>query len=132
MKDDANNPLDVLIKNLIKEDTIERPSLNFSEAVMSRIEILKENKVTVYKPLISKWGWTVVVSLCVTVLFYVLFFGNQSESMVWFNTLDFSVIGDVISGFRLSKVGMYSVLLFGIMFCVQISFLKQHFEKRIE
>ncbi|WP_242205658.1 hypothetical protein [Aestuariivivens insulae] len=132
MNGNADKYLDDLAKKVINESVEESPSFNFTNAVMSKVEALNENRVIVYKPLISKTGWGFIVLVCLAVLCYALFSGNPTETLVWFDKIDFSFVSNTLSGLKLSKTAMYSIVLFGFMFCIQIPILKHHFDKRFD
>jgi len=135
MKDNVDNYLDDLAKKVIKDTAIETPSFNFTDAVMSKVSKLSVNKSTIYKPLISKTTWVFVSIVFLVVIFYTLSFGTQTESSSWLSKIDFSVLSTkevLLPSFKISKTFMYAFVLFGIMFCIQIPFLKHHFNKQYE
>jgi len=135
MKDNVDNYLDDLAKKVIKDTAIETPSFNFTDAVMSKVSKLSVNKSTIYKPLISKTTWVFVSIVFLAVIFYTLSFGTQTESSSWLSKIDFSVLSTkevLLPSFKISKTFMYAFVLFGIMFCIQIPFLKHHFNKQYE
>ncbi|WP_298236888.1 hypothetical protein [uncultured Algibacter sp.] len=136
MKEQEDNYLDNFAKKIIRNSVVETPSFNFTEDVMSRVSELSKSSVIAYEPLISKKSWIVIgVSLMVLVLY--LLFGNQLETSNWFGMLDFSVISNnainnVFSGITISKTFGYAIIFFCLMFCIQIPFLKHHFNQRLE
>ena len=132
MKENANNHLDDLTKKIIKDTAIERPSFNFTNIVMAKVNVLADNKAIVYRPLISKVGWFFVIGLFVAVLIYTLFFGNQTEGLDLFDKVDFSLLSNYLPDFKFSKTVTYSIVLFGLMLSIQIPILKHHFDKRFE
>lgn len=137
MQDKTDKNLDNLTKKVIKSGALESPSFNFTDAVMSQVKALDKNQLTVYKPLISKKMWALILVSFLSILVYILFFGTQTEPSGWLSTVDFSAltnnsVSNSLSSFKLSKTVMYTIVLFGIMFCIQIPFLKNHFDKRFE
>lgn len=137
MKDNADKYLNDLTKKVFKEASIETPSFNFNEAVMSQVKVLSKSNVTVYKPLISKITWTLILVGFLAITIYVLFYGNQTDSVSWLSKLDFSFFSNnsvlnTLSSLKLSKTLTYAVVFFGLMFCIQIPFLKHHFNQRFE
>lgn len=137
MQDKTDKYLDDLTKKVIKIGSIESPSFNFTDTVMSQVEALNKNQSIVYKPLISKKTWTLILVGFLSILVYILFFGTQTESSGWLSKIDFSTlsnnrVSNSLSSFKLSKTFMYAIVLFGIMICIQIPFLKNHFDKRFE
>ena len=131
MKEEVNKELNEFIKKIVKESPTESPSFDFTETVMSRITKLNESKVTVYRPLISKLIWVFVVILFLSLLIYALLFGNETESLGWFDTLNYGFIADSFSGLEISKTTLYGITFFTVMLCLQIPLLKQHFDKHL-
>lgn len=140
MEDKANNNLEEIVNKVMKEASVESPSFNFTNSVMAEVNMLARSKSIVYKPLISKSTWIIILTSFVALLIYFVFFNTQTElspSPNWFNTFDFSVLSNskasnVISNFSVPKVFAYAIILFGGMLCIQVPFLKNHFNKRLE
>lgn len=137
MKENADNFLDDLAKKVMKEAPIESPSFNFTDAVMLQVEALNKNQATVYKPLISKKTWVLILVSFLSIIIYIMFFGTQTETSGWLSKIDFSALSNnklsyTLPSFKTSKIVIYAVVLFGIMFTIQIPFLKHHFNKRLE
>jgi len=136
MEDKETNYLDDLTRRVIKKTTIESPSFNFTDSVMSKVNALHESRATVYKPLISKMAWVLIGFGVLALVLYILFFGNKIETSNWIQSIDFSVLSNInmniLPSFSISKTVTYSVLFFGLMFCIQIPLLKNHFDKRFE
>ncbi|MCF7560371.1 hypothetical protein L3X39_06930 [Sabulilitoribacter multivorans] len=137
MSENVNKYLDDLSKKVIKGSDIESPSFNFTNLVMSQIEILNKKQTIAYKPLISRTTWVLISIGVLAIIIYVLFFSNPTEGSSWLSQLDFSLLSDnkisnTIPDFKLSKTLMYAVVLFGLMICIQVPLLKNHFDKRFE
>ncbi|HEX9601326.1 MAG TPA: hypothetical protein VF985_07550 [Mariniflexile sp.] len=141
MNEQTDKYLDQLAKKVMKDAPLETPSFNFTDTVMSQVSALSYKKVTEYKPLISKTGWVFILVGILILVFFVLF-GNQTSSSGWSNTIDFSMLSNntmtqalsnfKIPSFTISKTSTYAIVLFGVMLCIQISFLKHHFNQRFE
>lgn len=136
---DEDKYLDDLTKKIIKDTPLESPSFDFTNTVMSQINNLSDSMVTVYKPLISRTAWVLIGFVFLALILYVIFFSNQTETSPsgWLNTIDFSQLSNnklsnILSSFTMSKTFTYAFVLFGVMMCVQISFIKHHFNKRLE
>ena len=128
--------LEDLTKKMIKETSIKSPSVDFTLSVMSQVSELKSSSIT-YKPLISKWGWLFITMMSLLLFGYILFTTNSTGSSSILSSLDFSILYknklfDTLSNFSMSKTFIYAVVLFGLMFSIQISLLKNHFNKRYE
>lgn len=136
MEEKENKYLENLSETVIGKEAIESPSFNFTDAVMSKVNALEESAVIVYKPLISKQSWVLIILGILIMVLYILFFGNNTESSSWIQSLDFSILSsinmDALPSLSISKTFTYAVLFFGLMICVQIPLLKNHFDKRFE
>ncbi|GAA4816565.1 hypothetical protein [Litoribaculum gwangyangense] len=137
MNENANKYLDDLSKKVMAHGKVESPSFNFTDAVMSKIETLSKNQATIYKPLISKRMWFLILVGFLALFSYGLFSGNNEESIGWLNKIDFSIlsnnnISNTLSSFKFSKTLMYALVFFGSMICLQIPILKHYFNKRLE
>lgn len=134
MQDNADKYLDDLTRKVMKVASIEKSSFNFTDTVMSQVNELSKSNVTVYKPLISKKTWILIsVGFLATIIYLII--KGESNTTSWLSTVDYSVISNnrltnIISNFAISKTVSYGILLFGLMFCVQIPFLKHHFNQR--
>lgn len=141
MNEQTDKYLDQLAKKVMKDVPLEKPSFNFTNTVMSQVSGLNHNKVIAYKPLISKTGWIFILVGILILVFFVLF-GNQTSSSGRLNTIDFSMFSNnavaqalsnfKIPSFTISKTLTYAIVLFGVMVCIQIPFLKHHFNQRFE
>ena len=136
MEKHLDKKLDELTNRMMQDSSLEKPSFNFTDAVMQKIEIASKNKITDYKPLISKpiWG---LISLSFFVVLYMIVSTSTSSDSTFFNTLNFDTLFDnqitkSFSSVSFSKTVMYTITLFGLMLCVQIPILKNYFDKRFE
>ena len=137
MQNKRDKYLDDLAKKIIKIGSTENPSFNFTDAVMAQVRALSKNHITDYKPLISKKMWILILVSFLSIMVYILFFGTQTEPSGLLSKIDFSMltnnrVSNSLSSFKLSKTVMYAVVLFGMMFTIQIPFLKHYFNKRFE
>lgn len=136
MNQQEDKYLDHLAKKVMKEAYLESPSFNFTDAVISQIEALETNTATIYKPLISKTGWSLISAVLLGVIFYAIFGANTADSG-WLSRVDLSVLSNfkvtnLLSGVEIPKTVTYAVVLFGLMLSVQILFLKRHLNKQFE
>lgn len=136
MKENADKHLDDLSRKIIGKSTVESPSFEFTQTIMSKISALGTTKATTYVPLISKKMWLLISVGMFSVVGYVLF-GASNNNSKWLdylnlnNYINFSVM-DIFSDFNVSKTMFYIALLFGIMFAIQIPILKHQLNKRLE
>ena len=132
----TDKQIDDLAKKMMSSSGLEKPSVNFTANIMSQIEAIKSISVLDSKPLISKTAWF-GIAIAVIGLFAYSFFNTSTESLGLFENVDLSFISnnkisELLSSFTISKTVLYSVLLFGIMFSIQIPLLKNYLDKRYE
>ncbi len=135
MNEKVDKQIEKLVERSMKTQSLESPSSNFTSVVMDQVLALNKSKVTIYKPLISKPMWFALFVVALLVVSYIIFGMNTTET-AWLNFIDLSFITDnklsnTLSGFKVSKTVMYSVVLFGIMLFIQVPILKSYFDKRI-
>ncbi|MBI9037347.1 MAG: hypothetical protein JEY97_04370 [Bacteroidales bacterium] len=74
MEKDINNRDDCL-KNLIKKSTNEKPSIDFTEKIMQKIEAgIETESIENYEKSYQKWWWLLVVISTVTLFSFLLMF----------------------------------------------------------
>ncbi|TDY14294.1 hypothetical protein [Meridianimaribacter flavus] len=136
MKENENKYVEAFTDKVLKDTKLESPSFDFTDAVMSQVEAIQYSKATRYKPLISKPVWVVISIGFLSFVAYLLFQKNTKSSSEWFTNIDFSLVFDnaltkLFSNLQFSNIFVYAMLLFAIMLCVQISWLKNYFDKRL-
>ena len=134
MKKHTEQHLDKLAKKAMKSSLLESPSSDFTATIMKQIEPIKLGASTVYKPLISKYGWFAIIAILIGISVYVMF-GNV-ESSALLETIDYSIISnnkvtDALSGFTISKTLMYAIGFFGLVFFIQIPLMKYYLNKQL-
>lgn len=127
MSNNVEKQLDSLSNKILKEAPLDMPSLDFTDTVMSQIEAAPQSSVTKYKPLLPKQFWIVVVTLMIALLSYV-FSNNTTITSGWFSKVNF----DILPEFSISKIAVYTIVLFGMMVVIQVPILKNYFNKRLE
>lgn len=136
MEDKVDKNIEKLIEKAMRSSSLEVPSFNFTAKVMSRVTARYNAEVVVYKPLISKAAWG-IIAISVLALVIYAFFGTDSTGTGWLSKLDFGVLSDIkvpnpLSEFKISKTFTYAILLFGVMLCIQIPILNNHFNQRFQ
>ena len=136
MKAHDDKLVESLVNKVMQDTVLESPSLHFTNQVMTQIEALQSSAITKYKPLISKPIWSMIGFAILATCIY-LFLNTPSIEINWFNSINFDVITNnsitqTLSGFKMSKTLMYTVVLMSIMICVQVPLLKNHFDKQFE
>lgn len=133
MKENADKHLDDLSRKIIGKSSLERPSFDFTQNVMSQVKAISKSTLTTYKPLISKWMWLLITLLATSGVAYILF-GPQSESL-WLQKLNldqYMSLPSLMPKLDLSRTTVYVFILFAIMFSIQIPLLKRQLDKRFE
>lgn len=141
MKDNMDKHLDKLIGKVMEDMPLESPSIDFTANILSKVKALPQSEATVYKPLISKNVWFGIGTLVLGLSIY-LTFGATIESSSWLSFLNFEKIPSVtlpslkfptlLSGVKISKTFMYSIVIFAVFLFVQIPLLKKQFDKQLE
>lgn len=135
MKDNIDNQIEKLVDKTMKHSNLESPSLGFTNAVMTQVNAMQKSTVTTYQPLISKPIWIVLFIIALAVVLYIIF-GTTTNDSNWLSFIDLNMLTDnklntALTGFKVSKIVMYSVVLFGLMLFIQIPILKNYFDKRL-
>ncbi|MCK7590013.1 hypothetical protein M0G43_05450 [Subsaxibacter sp. CAU 1640] len=136
MKENVDKHIEQLVGKVMKKSTLESPSLDFTANVMSQLESSKQSLTTVYKPLITKRVWALIAVVFISFLVYTVFV-NKPETSDWFNRINFNEmnldkISNVFSQIKAPKTAAYIVGVFAMMLLVQLTFLKNYFDKRFE
>lgn len=127
---EENKELNDFVRKSIQEAGLENPSLDFTNLVMSKINVEEEKSVVFeYKPLLSKSAWFVIISIVVSIFGYVTFGLPEKESTwIWFSELNvltsFNVIGS-IPKIPVSKTILYGIMAVTFFGCLQIVLLKK-------
>ena len=88
-----NKELNSFTKSVITEGGLETPSPDFVKNVMRKVALEATNKaVIVYKPLISKTGWILSITIFVLIVTTV-FFSDSTISV--FSNLDLSFFDEI-------------------------------------
>lgn len=141
MKEKATKNVDELVDKMMKSSLLETPSFNFTDVVMQHVSAISKNKVTDYKPLISKTVWGFILAGFIATIIFVVF-GTQTQTSGWLNSVDYSLfsnnkISHILANLKfpntvISKTFVYAFVFLAVMVCVQIPILKHHFNQRFE
>ena len=131
---EENKKLDHFIRKSIKNVGLENPPTDFTDSVMSKIQSSTEvNAVFVYKPLLSKFVWLVILSIVALVFAYVILASPIVET-TWFSIaqlnqmITFNVSGK-IPNFEVSSISVYGISIFTLFAVLQIFMVKQRIDK---
>lgn len=128
---DENKYIEKLVDHIMKDQTLESPSFDFTSKVMAQVTVTKTSEVKEYKPLISKPVWIGIIGSSILLAAYNILYGNQ-QSNGWFAKLDFNSFYSFQIGemFHFSKVATYSIVLGTLLFFIQIPLLKNYFNSK--
>ncbi|OIQ30701.1 MAG: hypothetical protein BM564_00345 [Bacteroidetes bacterium MedPE-SWsnd-G2] len=124
------------VDNMMKDVSLDQPSVDFTKLVMAQLETAKQpSLVTTYKPLLPKSIKYVLIVLALSLIFFILW-SNTSWSLNWFSNLDLSIVNDNrinsgIQNFNISTTAIYGVLILMVFGVAQLSYLKHYFNKQL-
>jgi hypothetical protein len=126
---------DTFAKKYLKEIKTESLSKDFTASLMNKIVLENSKSVINTKALISKKVWVVIFASVLAVV--LIPFKASEKSLITMPKLDFSFlekiqIPNLLENVSVSNTVMYAIIFFGLMFMVQVIFLKNHFNKRFE
>jgi hypothetical protein len=120
-----------LIEKMMRENSLESPSFDFTSKIMSQVLVVEKSKVKIYKPLISKPTWA-FIGICLTTITAYSFYSNSEISNFEIVKLYSDKASALFSGIHFSKNIMYSLLIVPVMILIQIGVLKNYFDKKYE
>lgn len=131
---EENKKLDDFVRKSIKEVGLDNPSLDFTNLVMSKIQMDTERSaIFVHKPLLSKSTWFVIIAMVVAIFAYVIFGQPEQETTwLWFSKLNdlasFNLMGSM-PNITISRTLTYGILAVTFFVWIQIFLLKKHIDK---
>jgi hypothetical protein len=129
MKESDKN-IEKLIGEVMKENTLEFPSIDFTSKVMSHIVVAEKSKIKNYKPLISTPVWIVILGSLVSLILYTAFYNKPNDSEIAHSyVVNFS---NILSELHFSKNIIYAILIVPLMVLIQIPFLKNYYDKKYQ
>ncbi|RNC84931.1 MAG: hypothetical protein ED556_10135 [Winogradskyella sp.] len=124
--------LEAFIDRLMADDTLDKPSVDFTNAIVEKLEV--KSRITAYKPLISKKVWGVVIISLIALLIYVFLNQGESDSRVSellnLSQIKLNPLNDL--NFTFPKKLMYAMVVLAVMIGLQVTFLKSYVNKRIQ
>ena len=131
MNTNEDKNIEKLIDQMMKNQTLETPSFDFTSKIMNQVMASKKNQVFTYKPLISKQTTLVILSAITILISYALLQGTTGPSK-WAIPLDFSFLykSNISKMFSFSKITAYITVLGTLMLFAQITFLRNHFNHK--
>jgi hypothetical protein len=133
MKANEDKNIEKLVNYIMKDAKLESPSSNFTLNVMSQVLQTKTSDVTVYKPLISRKTFIVVFGFIITLFIYLLINKDQ-QTNGWptYLNINTTYYNNFTTLFKFSKITTCTAVLTTVMLLIQISFLKNYFDKQLE
>tara|TARA_R110000868_G_scaffold1389_21_gene10823 strand:- start:8138 stop:8551 length:414 start_codon:yes stop_codon:yes gene_type:complete len=136
MKANADKNIEELVSKMMKETMLEKPSIDFTDAVMAQVLDIKSSQATIYTPLISKWVWCLIFTAIFALITYLSFNGSATSSGM-FDVLNFGVLSKfnlskLVPGLHVSKTTVYASTLLMLMFFIQIPILKHYLDRRLK
>lgn len=130
MEPNKNKDLDRILRKAMNASKAEQTTCDFTENVMSKIEATETKKIT-HSPIISNKKWIMIALFVTTLIAGVFLFEVEYPSTYLDSTtelikIDFSFL-KFLSNFNISDVFMYAVLLFGLLFGIQILLIKYYY-----
>ena len=134
MKNKEDKYIEQLVEYLMTETSVESTSIYFTSKVMSQVLSVEKKKSFVYKPVISKKMWFIILGGLLALFAFLFFNMNTTTSKFSFNLSIFSFDKwfSSFSGIHISPMTGNVLLVATLMLFVQIFILKNHFNKRFE
>ena len=135
MNNDTEKLLDKLVDDMMKEVSLESPSKDFEFHIMSSIKNLSSQEIIIYKPLISKKAWVLLAVGFIAFMVYLIFgvTWKDSESIITINydVLFNNSLTQSLGNLKFSNIFAYAILSLAFMVLVQVTLLKNYFDKRM-
>lgn len=130
---EENKELDDFLRKSIQEIGLDKPSLDFTSVVMSKINVEAERSVVfVHKPLFSTSTWFVVIAMVAAIFSYVIVGQSKKETTaLWLSKLNnltsFNLMAHMPE-ILVSNTFIYGILAVTFFVWVQIFLLKKHID----
>ena len=136
MKANTDKHIEKFIDKMMKETSLDTPSVSFTVQIMSKVLKINTSQTTVYEPLISKWVWFGLFISMLGIITYLSFndsaiSGGLLEKFNLGILPKFSML-NFFSGLHFSKSTFYACVLLTVMLFIQIPILKYYIDKRFE
>ena len=136
MKANTDKHIEKFVDKMMKETTLDTPSVDFTAQIMSQVLKIKTSQTTVYKPLISKWVWYGIFISMLGLIAYLSFNSSAVSGglLEKFNLGTFPKFNmpNLFSGLHFSKTTIYACVLLTLMLFIQIPIIKHVMNKRLE
>ncbi|MBT8266745.1 MAG: hypothetical protein KJO41_01310 [Bacteroidia bacterium] len=134
MEEHSEQHYNALAKKMMKATKLDSPGPDFTANIMQQLKVSQESTIA-YKPPISKRAWFFIFAIVVLGLVSYVLYGNES-SLGWFDNISWryaeeSKLEQLLSGMVISKTILYTTIIFGILMFIQVTTLKNYFDKRL-
>ncbi|MEX0290022.1 MAG: hypothetical protein AB3N14_13010, partial [Flavobacteriaceae bacterium] len=135
MDETKEKNLDSFMRKSVKELGLEAPSSEFTKKILAKIEVAdQKNSMTAYTPLISRWGWGILVAI-VGILSAVVLFNEGDAELAWLEKMNMGALPDLefldaLPELAVSNTLFYSLLIFAFFAVLQVLVIKQRLDER--
>lgn len=129
MNVNEDKDIERLVEQMMKSQTLEKPSFDFTSKIMAEVTANQEAAAFAYKPLITKQTVFVIFGFVLLLVLLVLTMDNSSSSRF---IIPFDYTSNLAGLLSHSKVTTFSISLTAVMLFVQIALLKKHFFRRFD
>jgi len=127
--------LEAFVDGIMDEAPLESPSADFTKNVMQKLEVEAPQQVFEYKPILSGRTLSLAFVAFVALVFLLGSHLGVDNGQGWFKNLNmgswFHADWGWVKGFTFSKVTVYAFLFLGLMFFVQVPWLKRYMDRRV-
>lgn len=131
MKNRENKNLEKLVENMMVETSIESPSIDFTTKVMSGVFAVEKNKAFIYKPVISKKMWFIILVI-MALLFGFLFFETPTTNNFNLPFLNSENLSKLFPAFQFSTLTAIVIFSASVMIFIQAMLLNSYLNKRFK
>ncbi len=125
--------LEAFVDKLMENAPLESPSVDFTKNVMHKLEAETPKEVFQYKPIVSGKVLSAVFIAFVALLILIGTQVGLDNGQSWFKNLNtaawFHIDWSWMEGYTSSKVTIYAFLFLGLMFFVQVPWLKKQLNR---
>ena len=127
--------MEQFIDKAMRQSTLEKVSVDFTSLVMEKVANVELKSYTTYEPLISKRTWFALSVAFIGIMMYAIWAGISKDSGVLetinFNFINAPKISEIFKGLQMSSITRNSILIFSVLFFIQIPILNEYFNKQI-
>ena len=133
MSGQEDKQLDDFLRKVIKEVPLKTPAENFTEQLLQKIAVEKQQSNISYTPIITTKGWIFIFSAILLIISY-LYKSNTSVTSEQNQIL--AIFNNILSAFDFTfsinfpETFSYAIVLLIPLLLIQITLLKKHFNKQ--